>query len=626
MLFNGKTLDEALIKAEQELGKSRIEFIYSTKEKKAGLFKQSTIEVEILGFKSKGTLRVKDGQLIYNEGDILPALVPSDNVIIIVNNKEIKGKTLIRSEDTVMILPRNISKDRSISLQVSENKMFAYIDIEYINDKLYDIIDSDESTELSISTSLVKEESPDLFLKEDIQKILDDNKVTYGVKWEKLNTILKGGRNLVAQGLAPQEPVDDKINFFFQIENEKKPVEIEGKVDYYNINNLEYVEKGKLLALKENGKDGKAGFDVYGDIIKPKNRTILRIKKGPGCEIVDNGNRALAEISGLVSLKGESICVFPSYIVNGDVDIKTGNILFNGDVVIKGNVLEGLSINADNDINIFGNVAGANITSGGNIKIGKNLISSTLKAGDKEIDNLKAYEYIINLNNFLKEITNIYINLIKTGKFTDKINPSQFFKVLLESKFKDRKEEIIIATEFISNSKASEEIKGLWNKAINIYNMIDNCTLSDIHYVMDLINLLKDFVNKYQITSLPSDIIINYCQNCHVYASNNVEIIGKGCYNTIIKAENKVIFKGIPGVMRGGEIYGKNGIKAIEVGSSAGVSTSLKTSKTGIIEADIVYQNTIIYIGEQIYNIELPVRNLKAYINKGELIVEKLKL
>jgi uncharacterized protein (DUF342 family) len=155
---------------------------------------------------------------------------------------------------------------------------------------------------------------------------------------------------------------------------------------------------------------------------------------------------------------------------------------------------------------------------------------------------------------------------------------------------------------------------------------LDEGELTDIRIAIRLNHFLNEFIEKYAITSTPADVTLYYCQNTNVFATNNVEIKGKGCYNTNISADNKIIFTGYPGIMRGGQLFASGGIIAKEVGSSAGVITVLKTSKEGTIEASVVYQNTIIMVGEQVYRIDVPVKNLKAYMEKGEIVVEKFKL
>ncbi len=64
--------------------------------------------------------------------------------------------------------------------------------------------------------------------------------------------------------------------------------------------------------------------------------------------------------------------------IKTDLDISVGNISFFGDVHIKGNVMEGFSVNAGKNVKIDGSVFGGEITAGGNVTIVGGCINSKL--------------------------------------------------------------------------------------------------------------------------------------------------------------------------------------------------------------------------------------------------------
>ena len=80
-----------------------------------------------------------------------------------------------------------------------------------------------------------------------------------------------------------------------------------------------------------------------------------------------NQDELIAMIDGRVSLKNEEINILPVYEVNGDVDLKSGNIDFLGVVIIKGNVRDGFKVKAEGDVIVEGLVEDATIISGANI-------------------------------------------------------------------------------------------------------------------------------------------------------------------------------------------------------------------------------------------------------------------
>jgi uncharacterized protein (DUF342 family) len=294
--------------------------------------------------------------------------------------------------------------------------------------------------------------------------------------------------------------------------------------------------------------------------------------------------------------------------------------------VVTGNVKEGHKVNAGNNITVFGDVAEADITAGANIIIYKNLISSNVKAGDKQINDTTAFEYLKIYDDLFTKMIGYFIELKQSGKMNPNIKDEIVFKIMLESKFKLHKDKILEGINFISKNKIKSEVSDIWTDCFDVYKMIEEGILSDANSIYSINKALSEFITRFEIINTPADVSLNYCQNSTISATNSIEIKGKGCYSSTIYAENSVVFTGSPGVIRGGQIYGGIRVTAREVGSEAGVLTVLKTSKNGIIEAKTVYQNTILYVGEQIYKIEQPSKMLKAYINKGEIVVEKLKL
>jgi uncharacterized protein (DUF342 family) len=168
----------------------------------------------------------------------------------------------------------------------------------------------------------------------------------------------------------------------------------------------------------------------------------------------------------MVSIKNGSLCVFPVHNVNGDVDIKTGNIEFDGDIVITGDIREGLKIISGNNLTVYGSAAEAVINSGGNIRIDKNVISCNIKAGEKQINDLKAFEYIKTFNEFLSNAVNTYGELKKSGKLSENISLSTFFKVFLESKSKNHRDKIYEGKDFLSKNKINEDMSNLWQDGI----------------------------------------------------------------------------------------------------------------------------------------------------------------
>lgn len=104
--------------------------------------------------------------------------------------------------------------------------------------------------------------------KEEIEQLLKEANVIYGIKEEAIEEITKaqnGGRVLVAEGLKPIDAIDEKIEFVFN----KEDVSIGEyeKIDYKNINKINGVEATAIIGKVIKGEDSKFGINVFGQVV-----------------------------------------------------------------------------------------------------------------------------------------------------------------------------------------------------------------------------------------------------------------------------------------------------------------------------------------------------------------------
>lgn len=206
---------------------------------------------------------------------------------------------------------------------------------------------------------------------------LNQKGVVSGIQKNKIplicnaNTELKN--YLIAQGQEPLPGQNGSIKWLVDIMKEKKKGKLRGDdtVDFRELDLIENVRKGDELLELIPPQTGKAGFLVTGEELAPPKAKPRTLPKGKKVQPNEKGDKLLAAADGHVSVQGGRVSVLPIYQVNGDIDLKVGNIDFLGSVVVTGNVLEGFVIKAEGDVEIYGSVSGADIICGGNILIRK---------------------------------------------------------------------------------------------------------------------------------------------------------------------------------------------------------------------------------------------------------------
>ncbi|MCK8826289.1 FapA family protein [Natroniella acetigena] len=181
---------------------------------------------------------------------------------------------------------------------------------------------------------------------------------------------------LIAVGEEPVSGEDAKINFEFDLEQKKQKVKQldDGNVDFYNLNRIINVEEGEILAIKTPSKEGEAGITVTGEEIPPEPVEDIELPVGENVEVSEDGLAIKAGMEGQVVYTQGAISVLDVHTVNGDLDLSTGNIDFSGNVIVKGNVNEGLEIKAKGNVQVKGSVYGGKIDSQGQVTIGKGFI------------------------------------------------------------------------------------------------------------------------------------------------------------------------------------------------------------------------------------------------------------
>lgn len=173
---------------------------------------------------------------------------------------------------------------------------------------------------------------------------------------------------LVAEGTKPVNGADAKIEYTFQADpNRVQLKEKDGRVDFKELNLIQNVVEGQVLARKKPAEQGKSGQTVTGRMIPATDGKDTEILPGRNVTVSEDGMKATADINGQVVLAAGKLNVEPVYVVAGDVSVKTGNVLFLGTVVVKGNIDDGFSVKAAGNVEVMGSVGKSEIDAEGDI-------------------------------------------------------------------------------------------------------------------------------------------------------------------------------------------------------------------------------------------------------------------
>lgn len=207
---------------------------------------------------------------------------------------------------------------------------------------------------------------------DEVKRALEEAGVKMGINESAIHNVLSEKKydtmELVAEGKPVEHGTDGKYVLYFSNQTSSKPViKDDGSVDYYNLKLYELVAEGDKLAEYIPPTKGFFGYDVCGKLLMPKPGRPITKLRGRGFKVSEDGNTYYAAIDGKVEYRNTDLNIINVLQIDGDVDLNIGNIDFNGDVEIRGNVISGVTVRAKGNISVGGFVEGAVIRSGKDI-------------------------------------------------------------------------------------------------------------------------------------------------------------------------------------------------------------------------------------------------------------------
>jgi len=207
---------------------------------------------------------------------------------------------------------------------------------------------------------------------ETIVRELDRQGVVRGIERDAIRELILNHRYDEPVGVASgQQPADAKaasVRYRFNPDRGKPYLTMEfDRINLRELNFIEYVEEGALLAELLPPVDAVDGFTVTGETLQARTDAANdAFRGGMNTEVNLEQTRIFATADGNVRLKDGTIIVEPVVTVK-NVDYSTGNIHFEGSVVVEGGIADGFTVEAEGDVQVANGVGRAHIVCGGNL-------------------------------------------------------------------------------------------------------------------------------------------------------------------------------------------------------------------------------------------------------------------
>lgn len=203
-----------------------------------------------------------------------------------------------------------------------------------------------------------------------LQSLLQKAEISYGIDQEVLQKALTQGyldRTLVAIGEPPEQGYSCWLEYLLEEPLPRPQEQQDGSVDHRELNRFSSVKAGTPLMRRHPPVMGKAGKNIYGQTMSPDAISDAKLLEGPGTAIAsDDPNLLISTRDGMPVKLGQSVRVEDTLELT-EVNLTSGNIRFDGTIIIKGGVQKGFEVEAGGDLIIYGTVEGAKLRSGSNI-------------------------------------------------------------------------------------------------------------------------------------------------------------------------------------------------------------------------------------------------------------------
>ncbi|MCL2762541.1 MAG: FapA family protein [Treponema sp.] len=205
--------------------------------------------------------------------------------------------------------------------------------------------------------------------------VFKSSRIVHGIKEDALRAFIDkpiySEKIEIAVGSPPINGKDAYIQYNFETDQSKVRLKegSNGRIDFKELDIIQNVLEKQELAKKIPAGQGKPGETITGKWLPATNGKDIALPVGTNTHVGSDGDTILADMNGQVVIVSGLVNVEPVYTVNGDVNLKTGNIYFLGTVIVKGNIEDGFSVKAAGNIEVHGTVAKATLDAEGDIII-----------------------------------------------------------------------------------------------------------------------------------------------------------------------------------------------------------------------------------------------------------------
>ncbi|MCZ8523656.1 MULTISPECIES: FapA family protein [Paenibacillus] len=573
---------------------------------------------------------VENNQILVREikGGAYPVVEALPPVQLFKNGQLVEGKTRVGAGDK---LEWQIAREPLYRIEVAENKLEAYFQLLSKVRHGWNLLDRQADAHLVIEAVEDKNVVLETVNLSEVMKTLQSMAIVKNIRSSVIFQELANPtheRRIVAKGVRPEPSQDARLELYFSQEVQSSIDEQDRNkaVDYRNHLHIPSVKGGDLIARKFPMVPGVIGYTVYGEVIEPVPPTDITVIAKENVEIRGDGE-VYAMKDGRPRVTGTHpvryFDIATAYVVNGDVDLKTGNIAFSGDVIVHGSVKEGMMIESLGNVYIFGNAYQATVTATGSIQATGNIVKSHFYSGYYGVLFNRLYINCKALNEVLAHLiqaSQLLMSVIESKGQIVRIG--QVLMTLIESKFKEIPKTAADTLACVKSIQrlASKEMNELRDQITLLTDPRRILALDSFNLIYAIQNIVRetyDMVERMQ--EIGADIDVGQCYLSEAKATGDILIRKEGVLQSSLYSKGSITFFGRDAVCRGSQLDAQDTITAHVVGGDFGGETMLKAGRRITMHR---MNPGKLCIGKLCRQILQPIKQVNAYVQDDELVLE----
>ncbi len=356
------------------------------------------------------------------------------------------------------------------------------------------------------------------------------------------------------------------------------------------------------------------------EIPAPPGREV-RLAAGAGTRWDDDGRTLYADRLGQPVIDecggATAIHVIPTLTHARDVDMASGNLRFSGNIVVQGDVTEGMTVEAGGAVLILGDVTGATVTAGRQVKICGRVIRSRITAG-----------CVLTLQPWAAELaalgTGIQRLLASAEELAHRASPAfranmermlgPTLQTLLETKHRDLA--LLLARLHTQAAATAEnlpaEILSLVQAAWAVLGSRAALRIRNASTLSELAAAANARAREVEeSTGRLGSVEAPYLHHSTVQAAGHVNILGQGCFLSQIRCGGNIVVRG---AARGSALEAAGNVRVGAAGSPRGREQGCQVTvgERGWAEFERVYPGVTVRLGNSSYRFQEEFSHLRV--------------